>query len=130
MDEHVHPRQGPGGAVYLFAEQRVVVTALRFHHLRGFNKQAARSAGRIADAVARLGRSQRRQQAGHHSGSVELARLLAGIGTKAFDQVDVGVADHVIGDTARAKIQLGEVFEQMLEPAVAVLGLAEVDFTV
>src|SRR5690606_22717408 len=58
------------------------------------------------------------------------AGLLAGIGPEAFDEVDVSVADDVFGDPGGAQVELGEIFQQGLQAAVAVLGLAEVGLAV
>ena len=72
----------------------------------GLDQEAAGAAGRIADAVARLGAGQLGQQLGDLVRRVELAGLLAGVGGEAFDQVDVGVADDVLGNLAGAQVQL------------------------
>ena len=129
VQEHVHARQRPGAAVGFHAEQREIAAA---DGARGLDQQTARAAGRVADAVTGLGLYQLRQQFGYLVRGVKLARLLAGIGGEALDQVDIGVADHVFRDAARAHVELRamEVFHQVLEAVVAILGFAKVALAV
>ena len=63
-------------------------------------------------------------------GRVELAGFLAGVGGEALDEINVGVTDHVLGDPRRAQVELGEIAQQVFQPTVAVLGLAEVRLAV
>ena len=125
VQKHVHARQRPGRAVHLLAVQGVVVRA---DLLGGADQQRARAAGRVADGVAGLRCGQPGQQPGDRRRRVELAGLLAGVRGKTRDEVDVALADDVLGHPRRAQVEgrLGEVFEQILEAAVAVLDPAEI----
>ena len=130
MQEHVHPRQCPGAAVHFLAEEGEIVAAGFFHQRRRLDQQSGGTAGRIADAVAGLGLGQAGEQPRDLLGRVELACLLAGIGGEALDQVDVGIADHILGDARWTQVELGEIFQQIFQATVAILGLAEVGFGV
>ena len=135
MQEHVHLAQRPGAPVGFHAVQRDIPFALGVgrHGLPHLDQQRARSAGRIADAVARLRLEQLRQQHGDFRRRVELARLLAGVGREVADQEFVGVADDVQpADPRRPQVQPGivKIFQQVDQPGVAVLRLAQVGFAV
>ena len=125
VQEHVHARQRPGGAVHLLAVQGEVVGA---DFLGGADQQRAGAAGRVADGVAGLRRRQLRQQPGDRSGGVELTGFLAGVGGEAGNEVDVALADNVAAHLGRAQVEggFGEVFQEVPEAAIAVLGAAEV----
>ncbi len=125
VQEHVHARQRPGAAVDLHAEQGVVAAA---HFVGGLDEQAAGATGGVADAVARFGGGKSGDQPRDAVRGVELAGFLAGVGGEALDEVDVGVADDILGDAAGAHVELGlvDVLQQQFEAAIAVPGLAEV----
>ena len=75
-----------------------------------------------------LGAGELGQQLGDGGGRVELAGLLARVGGEARNQVDVALADDVLGHARRAQVErrLVEVLQHVLEAAVAVLGPAEI----
>ena len=129
MEEHVHAGQGPCGAIHLLAIEGEVGGG---HRLGCLDQQGARTTGRVADGVPRLGDRQLGQEAGDCGGCVELPRFLAPIGRKAGNQVDVALADDVLRHPGRAQIQgrLGEILQQVFEAAVAVFGAAKTGFGV
>ena len=116
--------------IQLLAEQREVVGADLPPRP---DQERPGAAARVADAVARLWRHDRRQQPRHLGGRVELAALLAGVRREIPDQVLIHIADDIpLPDLRRPQIQplVVEVLEQVHEPDVALLGLAEVRFAV
>ena len=60
------------------------------------------------------------------------ADLASGVGGEARNQIDVTLTYYVLGDARGPQIQRGliEVFQQILEPAVAILGAAEIGFRI
>ena len=129
MKEHVHPCKRPGRPVYFLPIEREIV---RTHLFGGADEEGARPAGRIADRVAWLGACQLGEEFGNGGGGKEFSRLLAGIRRKARDEVDIALANNILADAARAKVEfgLGEILKHVLEAAVAVLWAAEIGFGV
>lgn len=130
VQKHIHHSQSPGGAVAFLAVERVVVAA---DLVGAFDQQRARPAGRVGDAVARLGIDQPGQQFGHFGRGIKLTALFTGPGRKLADQILVGVADHIqVSDPAGPHIQFGvvEIIEQIFQPLVAIFGPAQGGFGV
>ncbi len=127
VEQHVQPREGARAAVRFLAEQLEIVVG---NFLARAQQERARTAGGIADAVARFRVGELGDDLGHLARSEELACLLARVGGEALDEENVGVAKDVFGRFPEIEAGLGEILEKGLEPTVAVLGLAEVRFRI
>ncbi len=130
VQEHVHHTQRPGRAVGFLSIGGVVLAA---DVLYAFDDQRAGTACRITKLFLRLWIEQFHQQHGDACRGVEFTGLLAGIAGKAFDQILVGIADDVgVADLRRAQIQpwIVEVFEQMAQTIIALLGASQRGFAV
>lgn len=125
VQEHVHAAEGVGGAVALLAEESEVAGVGLESDL---DEKGAGAAGGVANGVALAGLEKAGEEGGDLAGGVELTGLFPGVGGEFFQEEFVNVADHVFGaDDGGAEVEagIGEVFEEMFEAGVAILGLAE-----
>ena len=129
VQKHIHAGQCPGRAVHLLAVQGEVVRA---DLLGGTDQQRTRATGRVADGIAGLRSGQAGQQPGDRGGSVKLPGLFAGVRGKTRDEIDIALADNVLVHPRRTQIEggLGEVFQKILEAAIAVLDPTEISLRV
>ena len=129
VQEHVHPREGPGRAVDLLPVEGVVV---RTDFVGGADQQRAGPTGRVAYRVARLGCGEPGEQSGNGGRRIEFPGLLAGVRREARDEVEITLADDIFGNLRRTKVEgrVCEILEEVDEAAVAVLHPSEVGFRV
>jgi len=126
VQHHVHPAERPGAAIDLLPKKAVVVPSMLRNFVGYADQQRAGAAGRVADAVARLRFEELRQQHRDLTRGIELSAFFARSTGKVFNHVHISVADDVFIYTGGAKIEarVGEIFQQVLETAVAIADLA------
>ena len=97
VQQHVHLRDRPGGAVVLLPGEVKVggIAAVVGHVVAGVDQHAARTRARIVDGHAFFGVDEAHHQLHDRAGRVELAALLAGRVGKVTDQILVGGAEQV-----------------------------------
>ena len=129
VQEHVHPREGPGCAVDFLPVEGVVV---RTDFVGGADQQRAGTTGRVAYRVAGLRSGEAGEQSGNSGRRVEFPGLLAGIRCKTRNEVEVALADDVFGHLRRTQVEgrVGEILEEVNETAIAILHPAKVSFRV
>ncbi len=129
MQEHIHSSQRPGASVYLHTEKSKVTIV---HLTRSLNQKATGTTSRITDPVSGFGTGQFGNQLRYFMRRIELPGFFAGIRSKALDQIDIRIADDILGNAAgtHIKLRLVEILQQHLQAAVAIFGLAEVGLAI
>ena len=124
-------RQRPGGVVLLLAVDRDAAGRLG----GDLEQQRARAAGGVVDGLVLAGVRADADDLGQHPRDlgrrVELALGLARLGGEVPHQVLVGVAEQVVAlGAAAAEVEVGEDRDQLAEPVLHLLALAELLFVV
>ncbi len=120
MQRQVHARDGRGHVVALLPKQaqRAIFAAAALDLVQGRDQHAAGAAGRVIDALARLGVEHLHHQMHQRAVGVELLRRVAAVVGKLLDQVFIGVAQLILGHRFQRERVLGEVFQQVFERGV------------
>ncbi len=96
MEEHIHPREGPGGVVHLLAVYRYPPGSL----IGRLEEEGARPAGRVVEGLVlariRADADHLRDDPGDLGRRVELPLALPRLGGEVPHQVLVGVAEQVV----------------------------------
>ncbi len=130
MQKHVHFGQRPGGTDGFLSEQGVFFRAIVFftNLAPAFHQQRTGTTGRVADFVTFLRFQQLSDKIRHFGRRVKLTGFFARSGGKVFDQVFIGIADHIQGANARgSQVQLGfvEVFQYMTQDFIFLLVVSQ-----
>ena len=128
MQQHVHLRDGPDGAVEFLAEQvglAAVLTVLVDIFL-GSNQHAARAAAGVVDIVSQSRLEQMNHQTHNRAWCIELTAFLAGRVSELGDQVFVGCPKQ-IGEfeVTIAQTHLTEVGNELAQLLIGNLALAD-----
>ena len=126
VQEHVHPRQRPGGDVHFLAVDRDAARRL----VGGLEEQRAGTAGGIVDGLVLTGvgadADHLRHDARDLRRGVELSLALAALGREMAHQIFVGIAQEVVAfGTVGAEVEAVEDRHQLGEPVLHFLARAE-----
>ena len=126
VQEHVHPRERPGGVVHLLAVDGDAVRRL----VGRLEQQRSGAAGRVVEGLVRAGigaePNHLRHDAGDLGRGVELALALARLGSEVSHQVLVGVAEEVVAlRPIGAEVEPFEDGDELGEPVLHLLSRPE-----
>jgi hypothetical protein len=108
MDDQVHPRDGGGDGDQLLPVKAggADVAPAPLYLCQARDQHAAGAAGRVIDALARLGLQHLRHQMDEGAVGVEFLRGVAAIVGEFLDQVFVAIAKLILGHGGKGQVVL------------------------